>query len=167
MPLDRSLAALMDFLTQSAESGVLNLNTAASRKASVQRMASAMNEKEIADVTELNVDDVARRFFARSGHPYSIASQISYKSRLQSSIDEFRAWLDDPNASSTAALRPRMSLLEKMARPARIGEVAVAMNAFPIAIRSDTIVQIVGLPFDLSRAEAQKIANIILAHAEQ
>jgi hypothetical protein len=37
-------------------------------------------------------------------------------------------------------------------------------HVLPIAIRSGVVVEIVGLPFDLTKAEAQKVANIILAH---
>jgi hypothetical protein len=35
----------------------------------------------------------------------------------------------------------------------------------PIALRPSTIVRVSGIPFDLTKPEAQKIANIILAHA--
>jgi transcriptional regulator with XRE-family HTH domain len=40
-----------------------------------------------------------------------------------------------------------------------------AEAVLPVAIRTGSVVQIVGLPFDLTRSEAQKLANIILAHA--
>lgn len=35
----------------------------------------------------------------------------------------------------------------------------------PIAIRSNLTVKVLGLPFDLTAAEANKIANVIVAHA--
>jgi hypothetical protein len=37
---------------------------------------------------------------------------------------------------------------------------------FPIPIRSDVTVRIQGLPFDLTRAEADKIAAVIMAYAQ-
>jgi hypothetical protein len=40
-----------------------------------------------------------------------------------------------------------------------------AMHVLPIALRPDLTIQIAGLPFDLTIAEAKKLANIILAHA--
>ena len=39
------------------------------------------------------------------------------------------------------------------------------VNVLPISLRAGLTVQIAGLPFDLTKAEAQKIANIVLAHA--
>jgi hypothetical protein len=36
---------------------------------------------------------------------------------------------------------------------------------FPIPIRPDVVVRIHGLPFDLSTAEAEKIANVVKAMA--
>jgi hypothetical protein len=38
-------------------------------------------------------------------------------------------------------------------------------TVLPIPLRAGLIIQVVGLPFDLTRPEAQKVANIILAHA--
>jgi hypothetical protein len=35
----------------------------------------------------------------------------------------------------------------------------------PISIRADLVVKIAGLPHDLTASEAQRIANIVIAHA--
>ena len=39
--------------------------------------------------------------------------------------------------------------------------------SLPIPIRSDLAVQIEGIPFDLTKAEATKIANVVLAMATE
>lgn len=40
-------------------------------------------------------------------------------------------------------------------------------QVMPIQIREDTRVLVAGLPHDLTRAEAEKIARVIQAHAKQ
>lgn len=39
------------------------------------------------------------------------------------------------------------------------------VNQLPIPLRQNLTVRVFGLPYDLTAAEAKKIANIILAHA--
>jgi hypothetical protein len=38
-------------------------------------------------------------------------------------------------------------------------------NVFPIQIRENVVVRIQGLPFDLTQAEAERIANVVKAMA--
>ena len=40
-------------------------------------------------------------------------------------------------------------------------------NSVSIALRDDLTVEVFGLPFDLTKKEAQKIANIVIAHASE
>jgi transcriptional regulator with XRE-family HTH domain len=44
---------------------------------------------------------------------------------------------------------------------------APTCSTLQIAIRPRVIVEIRGLPFDLTKAEADRVANIVLAHAEE
>ena len=44
-------------------------------------------------------------------------------------------------------------------------QVAPTANVFPIPIRADLVVRIHGLPFDLTAAEAEKIASVVKAMA--
>ncbi|MHA1547209.1 MAG: hypothetical protein ACTSUY_12420, partial [Alphaproteobacteria bacterium] len=103
------------------------------------------------------------------------------KSRIKSALDDFESYLDNP-----LGFRPSTQTRERKTKAAEIISINLNSGAtgspsagsgrstttppassdiFPIPIRSDLIVRIQGLPFDLTKLEAQKISNVILAMA--
>ncbi len=180
----RSKADLLKFLDYLAEKGLMPSATAASRKASANKMLAVLSDDEIRDVTILNMDDVALRFHNKNGQQYTPGSIQTYKSRVSSAIDDFRTYLENPlgfRSSSKPRQRNRTakdSVTESTTGAASgtssaiaVGQSPVqapspsAVSILPVPLRQDLTIQIAGLPFDLTKAEAQKLANIILAHA--
>ena len=179
----RSTADLLKFLDYLADKGLMPSATAASRKASATKMLAVLSEEEARDVTVLNMDDVALRFHNKNGQKYTPGSVQTYKSRVSSAIDDFRTYLENPLGFRTSSKPRQRSQINKEKAPdgssgvqpastqhghtaSHIAATPVAtMNILPVALRPDLTVQIAGLPFDLSKSEAQKLANIILAHA--
>jgi hypothetical protein len=180
----RSKSDLLKFLDYLAEKGLMPAATAASRKASANKMLAVLSEEETQDVTALNMDDVALRFHNKSGQQYTPGSIQTYKSRVGSAIDDFRAYLENPlgfRSSSKPRQRQRSSKEKTFDTNSQVQDVSVqqtpvssnqipsspitTMNILPVALRPELTIQIAGLPFDLSKVEAQKLANIILAHA--
>jgi len=146
-----------------------------------------LSDAEIADVTNIDIDEVMVRFENLNRGKYTTESLQSYRSRLRNSLSEFYDYCNDPLsfkprrrlklASAKRAAKPEVS---SSAPTATIGTARASATArgvvadapykapvqiLPVALRSDLIVQIAGLPHDLTRGEAQKLANIILAHA--
>lgn len=179
----RSTADLLKFLDYLADKGLMPSATAASRKASANKMLAVLSDDEARDVTTVDMDDVALRFHNKSGQQYTPGSIQTYKSRVGSAIDDFRAYLENPlgfrtsskprqrsqpskEKTSDANSRTQPASAQHGHQPTHVAATPVAtMNILPVALRPDLIVQIAGLPFDLSKSEAQKLANIILAHA--
>tara|TARA_R110002167_G_scaffold28513_1_gene95772 strand:+ start:1064 stop:1630 length:567 start_codon:yes stop_codon:yes gene_type:complete len=181
----RSTTDLLKFLDYLAEKGLMPAATAAARKASANKMLAVLSDEEARDVTTIDMDDVALRFHNKNGQQYTPGSIQTYKSRVTSSIDDFRAYLTNPLGFRTSS-KPRQrtrSTKDKPAAPS--GEPSTnsaqeppqaqspapsvssgpSLSILPVALRPDLTIQIAGLPFDLTKAEAQKLANIILAHA--
>lgn len=156
---NRSRGALIYFLERQAKRGEVPMNTALSRMASVRKVLSVLSDQEAADVTGLDVEAVMRRFIARSDHPYSLASQVSYKSRLRSALEDFTA----------AVARADQEGIGEAARPA--GEEADPSPASPqcqsvqIPLSRGWTVVVDRLPIDLTEAEAQRIGKVVLAYA--
>jgi hypothetical protein len=92
-------------------------------------------------------------------------------------IESVRKWL-------AGEMRPRQAKAEALAKVLGIDPVTLFMgwesrtgpnyvdsaenrlpDGLPIQLRADLAVYISGLPLDLTKPEAQKIANIVLAHA--
>lgn len=177
---DRSLPALMSFLEYMGAKGLMAQNTIGGRRAAVSKMLGVLDPEETGDVTALDLDQVMTRFVNLEGKKYSPDSLAVYRSRLKASINDFAAYLDNP-----AAFKPNGSAKKAKseggkkapalkAEPQPKGQDAgprletshiASANVFPIPIRPDVVVRIHGMPFDLTVAEADKIAAVVRAMA--
>jgi hypothetical protein len=180
----RSTADLMKFLDYLADKGLMLAATAASRKAAANKMLAVLSEDEARDVTIVDIDDVALRFHNLNGQQYTPGSIKTYKSRVSSAIEDFSAYLANPlsfRISSKPRQRSRspkeavvvsgagaaagISAATAVTQPVVSSPLPTGANILPVPLRPELTIQIAGLPFDLTPAEAKKIANIILAHA--
>jgi hypothetical protein len=175
----RSREALADFHDYLADKGLMQKNTAQSRKAAVTRVLGILDEIEAADVTSLDIDDVMSRFQRLYGRDYTPATLTSYKSRLRSALDDFLSYLSNPLAfrprvQSRARARGRSvkdeqsdsesTRPERRSEPTRAVPIPAAAGLIvPIPIRPDLTVHVQGIPFDLTEAEARKIAAVVNA----
>jgi len=176
----RSREALIRFLDYLTEKGLMERNTAQSRKFAASKILGILEEDEGSDVTAIDVDDVVARFSRLHGREYTPGSLNTYKSRLQSALDDFRSYLSNPLAFRPGVkMRTKRSkagkdggaesdTAERRSEPPRAAPAAgpVTDNIVPIPIRADLTVRIQGLPFDLTQAEAQKIAAVVTAMAQ-
>lgn len=173
---------LLAFLDYVGEKGLVPAPTAAARKASARQIVAVLNEREASDVTGIDLDQVMKRFHNLNVGKYSPTSLQTYESRMRSSLQDFSSYLADPLSFKASGARRERSRMgeDKSARKPSAKVTAShdrddspppstthlpGIHVLPIALRSGLTVQIAGLPFDLSKAEAQRIANIVLAHA--
>jgi hypothetical protein len=171
MSQSRTLPDLLAFLDWMADKGLAPANTISSRKASSNKVLSALGAEETADVTLVDVDDAIRRFGVKHGQDYSPDSLQSYKSRLRTALDDFKAYCDNPVGFRPAGRSPVRAKSERSSTPkARVSTDPEPLaprqpsfNVVPVGIRENVTVQIGNLPFDLTAEEARKIANVILA----
>jgi hypothetical protein len=169
----RSREDLLRFLGNMGRKGMIPANTASARKAAVNKILLMLSDDEAQDVTGLDVDEAIRRFGNRYRAEYTPESLQSYASRLRSSIDDFKRHCDDPLNFKPGTIKRILRKPREEGRSiVRAGNEAptlvrpiTAVQILPINVRPDLIVQIAGLPHDLTKVEAQRIANIILAHA--
>jgi hypothetical protein len=169
----------LDYL---ADKGLMAKNTAVARKAAAKKVLGVLSEDEAADVLSVDLSDVMRRFQNLEGKRYTPASLTTYQSRVRAALDDFESYIKNP-----LAFRPSLQTRERTSRvsvaksgdngasesgsaaklqAARpLGPPSATSTILPIPIRADLIVHVQGLPYDLTEAEARKIANVILAMA--
>lgn len=184
MEQSRSRAALLSFLDYLGDKGLMAPATAAARKVAANKVLGILDEAEAEDVLSLDLQDVMTRFSHLQGKGFTPGSLATYQSRLKSALDDFAAYVQNP-----LAFRPKTQSRKKMengartlkrseenpSKPSNSGEPEtaskvglasfVAPNILPIQLRENLTIQIQGLPFNLSKAEAQKLSNVILALA--
>ncbi len=176
----RSREDLYSFLDYLAMKGLIPAATARARKASSKQVLAILDADEAADVLALDIDLVMHRFSTKHGQQYNPNSLRDYSSRLRASIEDFKAYTENPlgfrtlgrsrqrtpKSASPSKSTKSPSNAEASTNPAHTPSTpAPSANLLPIRLRADLTIQIAGLPHDLSAAEAKKIANIVLAHA--
>ncbi|MEE9433333.1 MAG: hypothetical protein V3V15_03745 [Sphingorhabdus sp.] len=178
---DNSLTSLLGFLDYLATKGLMAKNTAAGRKAACSKVLGILDPEEQTDITVIDIDQTMSRFVNLEGKEYTPSSLAVYKSRVKSAINEFKTYLSNPvsykPSTSTKKSKTENSKKPTAGQPKKRSaktpnvqsrnEVSVApsANVFPIPIRSDVVVRINNLPFDLTSAEADKIASVVKAMA--
>ena len=182
MSNERSREALLDFLEYLANKGLIAKNTANGRRVTANRVLGILSDEEARDVTVLDLDEVMTRFQNLEGKSYTPGSLATYRARLNTALEDFDAYLKNPLAfkpnvrSRGSRERPkkespktgRSKLPQEPKHGSSSQSTAVppmSNSIVPIAIRHDVTVHIQGLPFDLSEAEAERIANVVRAMA--
>jgi hypothetical protein len=153
-------------------------NTAFGRKAACSNVLGALDPEEQEDVTQIDLDQAMKRFANLHGKRYTPKSLQVYEGRVRRSIDDFNRYLTDPSNfkvnAGAARTKPSGGQTRKaatvddgtpMVATHSSSPASTTANVYPIPIRADLVVRIHGLPFDLTRAEAEKIANVVRAMA--
>lgn len=180
-----SLDAFNGFMESVAKKGILNKNTAQSRKAAANKILGILDEADQADLRNVDLDQVFDRFQNLQGTAYTPDSLQVYKSRTNTALTDFLAWVENPSAfrpvsaqksrannvkkqvsrgsspKSASKSTPRLAPSSTSSRAdERPGQIVV-----PVPLREGITVEICNLPADLTEAEAARLASIIQAYA--
>ncbi len=173
-----SRSDLLNFLDYMADKGLMKGNAIASRKAAANAFLGILKPEEAADLSNLNLDEVALRFANLKGSQFKPESMRVYKSRVSSSLEDFKNYRKNPIAFKPNVSTVRNAATSKNEKPgAKAKEqkssatkepfyVSSQEVSFPIPIRPNVVVQLVGIPNDLTKREATKIANVVVALAQ-
>ena len=184
MSLEYSVDALIEFLDYMSEKGLANKNTIQSRKAACTKVFGILDQGERSDVREIDLEQVAKRFANLRGTEYSPQSLQVYKSRVSTAVGDFIRFKEDPSSfkpsgSAKASPKSARASVKRQTSEEAVQKSATATPAtgsaggfgaapagsmnVPVPIRDGIIVQLMGLPFDLSKSEAEKISAVVKA----
>lgn len=155
----KSLNELLEFISYSAEQGWLKAPTAAARKAAINRVFAVLSSAEAADVQNLDVDEILERFRKNEGSKIAETTLLAYEGRVTSSWEEFHRWLESPENFRSGVVTRERSLAANQDGP--FGQIKSSQVDIPL--RRNLTISVQGLPFDLKKSEAEKIANVVLA----
>ena len=177
--------SFLEFLDWMGAKGLVPQNTAHARKAVANKVLAALEEDERQDVTALDIEHVMLRFSNKFGRRYTPGSMRTYRSRFESSLADFRAYIADPvgfrpsrraapksNGSRAEGAEPKAASKSSsnrshaaVATPPLSEAGPIPGNVVPIQIRDNLTIKLGPIPFDFSAAEARRVANVILALA--
>jgi site-specific recombinase XerC len=171
-----SIQELNKFLDYLRAKGLMKANAVAARKAAVNNILGILTAEEAKDVRALNLDEVAVRFANLKGSGFKPNSLRVYKSRVSASLADFLEYRKNPMTFRPSGSGQRnSSKREKNENPSAAikknePQMSVEVNSeeviFPIPLRPNLVIKLVGVPGDLTKREARKIANVVMALAE-
>ncbi|ABF51997.1 hypothetical protein Sala_0274 [Sphingopyxis alaskensis RB2256] len=184
MSQNRSRDDFIRFLDYLGEKGLIARATASARRTAVAKVLAVLSDDEAEDVTNLDIDHVMGRFDNLNPHQYTPDSLQTYRSRLKTALEDFRSYSENPvsfrpsgqsrmrqkaNGNNAKPQKSKAPTTQTSASPPTTSSLPMVdlpnVNQLPVQLRQNLTVRIFGLPFDLTMQEAQKIANIVLAHA--
>lgn len=177
-----SAAKLSEFWDYVIDKGLMNKETAMSRKTASQKILESLAEAERQDLRALDREHAFQRFQNIAGKRYSPSSLTVYRSRFYASLDDFLSYADNPsgfkpNISKTNTKAKNEGVKQNKKRSATMEKevshtqpihdsLASSDNlTLPIPLRPGVAVKIFGLPSDLSVDEAKKICGVVSAYA--
>jgi hypothetical protein len=172
------------FINYVGKKGLIKSSTTNNWRSSANALFSVVGDNETQDLRSVNVDNICNQYAnLRKTSPQSL--QI-YQSRLKGALDDFFKYVENPiNYKPQISQRTRKKTVQTQNIPVKkienedsksnnsnYGENSSSFSqssviVFPIPIRQNLIVQIQGLPHDLTDGEAEKICAVIKALAIQ
>jgi len=186
---DYSINAFNDVFESLSNKNILNRNTAMSRKSALNKIAQAVDIEELNDLRNFDLDSAFIRFQNRFSKDYTPDSLQIYLSRARTALQNFISYVDNPsgfrpkasnnaqqaskktsrldNKEKTIQIAPETSIINHQQDKNQINTIEIRTNSLtvPIPLREDFTLQISNLPRDLTKQEADRIANIIKAYA--
>ncbi len=178
---------LLDFLVHAAERGLMPAATAQALSVATRNVFAVLDESERAGLRLNDLDGTIRRFHIKRARDFNPTSLKEYERRVRRAAELFLQWKQDP-ANFKAATRATSASNKRGKNEARTGEpsrqptvmssadVAVsekAATAPPSAsasaavyhtnlpVRPGHMVHLSNLPFDLTVAEAERLAQFV------
>lgn len=167
-----SVDDLLEFLDHATDRGLMPVATARALAVASRTVLGILTDDERADLSRLDIDAVNKRFINKRAKDFNPTSLKEYARRVRRAIDLFLAWREDP-ANFTIKTRASNSS-RKRERGAENGEPAkkeAQVEAVPaqvagtyqssLPVRPGLVVTLANVPYDLTRAEAERLAAFV------
>jgi hypothetical protein len=164
---------LLDFLGHASDRGLMPATTAQALAVASRNVLGILTEAERADLSQLDIEAVIKRFVNKRAKDFNPASLKEYGRRVRRAVELFLKWRDDPS-SFTIKTRASSGSRSKRQSQTENGEPATKefqaeaipgqppgtyQSSFPV--RPGLVVTLNGIPYDLTSAEAERVANFI------
>ena len=171
---DYSQSAFLEFLRQSAVSGIIKPATGRARKLAAEQLLEQLKSHERVDLRLVDVNELCSRFHKIQGSTIRPENLEVYNQRFSSALKDFIRWADDPAqfVSNEGELPESKLVASRDDAGQAVAREELALNPprsphdiFPVPIREDLVVYLQNIPLDMTREEACKVAAVVQALA--
>lgn len=163
---------LLEFLEHAADRGLMPAATARALAVASRNVLGILTDAERADLNQLDFDAVIKRFVNKRAKDFNPASLKEYGRRVRRAVELFLKWRADP--SNFAVKTRASSTSRKKQGGTENGELAtkdLQVETIPaqpqgtyqssLPVRPGLIVTLSNVPYDLTSAEAERLASFI------
>jgi hypothetical protein len=167
-----SLDDLLDFLDHAGDHGLIPAATAQALAVATRNVLGVLSDSEKTDLSEQDIDAVIKRFNNKRAKDFNPSSLKEYGRRLHRAVDLFLAWREDPanfTVKTRATAGPRKRDKGKASGQQTDGDVeqleqppsqpGTYHSAIPV--RAGVVVTVANVPYDLTKAEAERLAGFV------
>lgn len=170
-----SVDSLLKFLKYAGMEGLVNPASARSRRNAVEQLAPELTEAERADLSKLDVGELASRFHKLEESSLRMEALDLYAERFRMALADFLHWNENPASFDTVggerlraiprgpggrgSIEPDQEMAERIA----LESTENSSSIVPVPLGENRTVHIAGLPLDLSADEADKICRVVRA----
>ncbi|KXK54060.1 MAG: hypothetical protein IPM61_09610 [Chlorobi bacterium] len=167
-----SLEALLGFLHHASQRGLMPTATATALTVAARSVLDVLEAKEKNDLRTADLERAIKRFNAKRGNDFNPASLKEYGQRTRRAVEHFLRWQEDPANFSvkTRVTKKQMreqgaeqkasALLDGIQARKREGE-RTGGYATSVPIRPGIVVELCNIPYDLTNAEAERLAQFV------
>jgi hypothetical protein len=164
---------LLKFLDHAGDKGLMPAATAQALAVASRNVMGVLSEQEKKDLSQQDMDSVVKRFNNKRARDFSPSSLKEYGRRVHKAVDLFLKWREDPSnftvkTRATSGSRKKDQSQETAAGPDSAESPAdgVGMSRpgtyhSSIPVRPGVVVTLANVPHDLSKAEAERLANFV------
>jgi hypothetical protein len=168
-----SLDDLLDFLDHAGDRGLMPAATAQALAVATRNVLGVLGDHEKNDLSQQDLDSVIKRFNNKRAKDFSPSSLKEYGRRLHRAVELFLAWREDPanftvrTRSTTGARKKDKGKSSGAQQPDGDSDQSDELPARPgtyhsaIPVRPGVVVTLANVPYDLTKAEAERLAGFV------
>jgi hypothetical protein len=167
-----SVDDLLEFLDHAAGRGLMPAATAQALAVATRNVLGVLAENERTDLSQLDIEAVIKRFTNKRAKDFNPSSLKEYGRRVNRAVELFLKWREDPanfaiktRAASTSRKKERGAEngepAPRDAQPEQVPTQLAGTYQSSLPVRQGLVVTLVNVPKDLTRAEAERLANFI------
>lgn len=163
---------LLEFLDHAGDKGLMPAATAQALAVATRNVLGILTDEEKTDLSRLDLDAAIKRFTNKRARDFNPSSLREYGRRVRRAVELFLGWRQDPanftiktRASSAARRKDRGDENSKPAMKEASSEQApeevagTYRSALPV--RPGLVVTMTNIPYDLTSAEAERLADFV------
>lgn len=172
-----SVDDLLEFLDHAADRGLMPATTAQALAVASRNVMGILSDEEKKDLSSQDLDGVIKRFNNKRAKDFNPSSLKEYGRRVRRAVDLFRNWRADPanftvktRATNVSRKRGKAAEIPDFDEPQGAAEPVVSQpgtynSALPV--RPGVVVTLANVPYDLTKAEAERLADFVKMLAVQ